>query len=448
MSGPFLARWRKVLRDRSASPAVFEGSVTTTFGALDEHAGKISAGLATASLAGRPVLLHRANGLAWLAGFLALHRAGAVVVPVDAETPAAGVSDIAARLGAAGILGAEGFAPLPRSKRRPGAFLGKLSSGSTGAPKAFFFTENQMLADADAICEAMSVGPDDLNHAGLPFGHSYALGNLILPLFTHGVPLVVASGHFPGVIADEIEARRATVFPTVPNILNALTRSSVAPDKLASLRIVITAGARYAPEDARAFTEKFGIRVRNFYGSSETGGVAFDRTGDDTLSGDTVGAALPGVTISRMRNGRLLVSGPAVRTLGKRRRSGALGAEALADIGRIDAAGRVALEGRAGAFVKIGGRRINPAEVAGALRSVAGACDAAVLELPGPGGDTRLAAVVVTAVHTETSALKAALRARLPGWKIPSRFVFVEKLPLNARGKTDRAALLRLFDND
>lgn len=444
MPAPFLSRWRAVLRVSSALPAVVGESRPVTFAGIQTAAENFAASPVASGIAGRIVLLHRPNGSGWLAGFLGLHLAGAVIVPVDADTPAAGVSGIALRLGAAGVLDAAGFAPtgVP-GRRKPGAFLGKLSSGSTGAPKVFFFTEKQMIADADAVCDGMGIGPGDLNHAGLPFGHSYALGNLILPLFVRGVPMSLATGHFPGVVADEIAARRATVFPTVPNILNALARSPVAPDKLASLRLVITAGARFAPEDARAFAEKFQKRVHNFYGSSETGGVAYDRTGDDTLTGDAVGTPLPGVKVSRMRTGRLLVSGPAVRTLGNRRRSGPHGAEALADIGRIDAGGRIVLEGRHAALLKIGGRRINPGEIASALRSAPGVIETVVLELPVPGGESRLAAVVVGT--TGASALKSFLREKLPAWKIPSRFVTVEKLPVNARGKLDRAALPGLF---
>lgn len=447
MPAPFLSRWRAVLRMSSALPAVVGEAHPVTFAGLQTEAENFAASPAAAGIAGRIVLLHRPNGSGWLAAFLGLHLAGAVIIPVDADTPAAGVSGIALRLGAAGVLDAAGFTPTGApGRRKPGAFLGKLSSGSTGAPKVFFFTEKQMIADADAVCDGMGIGPGDLNHAGLPFAHSYALGNLILPLFVRGVPMSIATGHFPGVIADEIAARGATVLPTVPNILNALTRSAVEPEKLASLRLVITAGARFAPEDARAFAAKFGRRAHNFYGSSETGGIAYDRTGDDTLTGDAVGTPLPGVNISRMRNGRLLVAGPAVRTLGNRRRAGALGAEALADLGRVGAGGRVVLEGRHAALVKIGGRRIHPGEVAAALRSAPGVVEAVVFELPVAGEESRLAAVVVGT--TGVPALKSFLREKLPAWKTPSRFVFVEKLPVNARGKHDRAALLRLFADE
>ncbi len=419
---------------------------TLSFHEMEREARALASTPGFANLSRRVALLHRPNGMEWPVAFLALRHAGAVVVPVDADTPAAALSELAARLRAAAVMDANGICAtgVAGGPRPPGLLLGKMTSGSTGAPKAHFFTEQEMLADADAVCTAMRIGPDDLNHAGLPFGHSYALGNIILPLFASGVPMSVASSHFPGVIAEEIARRGATVLPTVPALIAALHRSDLPAGRLASLRLVISAGARLEPADALAFAGKFSRRVHNFYGSSETGGIAFDPTGDDTLSGAAVGDLLPGVTVSRMRDGRLLASGPAVRTHGNPRRRGGHGAHPLADMGRADASGRVSLEGRLASLIKIGGRRINPAEVERGLLTVPGVREAFVAAVPGPGGEPRLAALIAGET-TDIRELRQALRERLPAWKIPARVAGIDSLPLTPRGKPDRAAMLRLL---
>lgn len=420
---------------------------TLSFDELERAARALADTPAFREIAGRVALLRLPNGPDWPVAFLALRRAGAIVVPVDADTPDAALPELAERLKARAVFDRSGLALTAHRSVAPagGLFLGKLTSGSTGTPKVHLFTEREMIADGDAVCEAMGIGPDDLNHAGLPFAHSYALGNLILPLFLRGVRLSAASSHFPGVIAEEIARRGATVLPTVPALVAALRRSDIAPEKLATLRRVICAGARLDPEDARAFLQKFGRRVHNFYGSSETGGVAFDATGEDTLTGASVGSAMPGVTVSRMRDGRLLVSGPAVRTRGNRRRRGGFGAQVMPDLGRVDDAGRVTLEGRLTSLIKIGGRRISPAEVERALLARPGVREAFVTAVPGPSGEPRLAGLVAGDIPCAKT-LRAALRERLPAWKIPGHLAVTDRFPLTARGKPDRAAMLGLLE--
>lgn len=447
--GPFLRRWHATLHRRDSAVAVTcaASGRTLTFRDIDDAARAMKDRLPCLRLAGRIVLLHRPNSPGWIVDFLALHLAGATIVPVDAETPAAAVANLATAFGAAGLVDESGYRPsdAAHGAKTPGLLLGKLTSGTTGAPALHRFTEAQMLADADAIRAGMGLLDTDINHAGLPFSHSYALGNLILPLFAHGLPLIIASSHFPGVIAAEIQSHRATVLPTVPAIITALHRANIAGDALRSLRLVISAGARLDPADARAFLDKFGLRIHNFYGSSETGGIAYDTTGKASLSGDTVGSPLPGVTVLRTRGGRLLVSGPAVRTLGNRRRHAGLGEHLMGDLGRLTPDGAVALEGRATGLIKIGGRRINPVAIERSLRELPGVRDALVCAIDGPAGEPRLAAIVAGTCN-DTRLIKEHLRRTLPAWSVPSRLVTCPEFPMTARGKTNRAALLRLLD--
>lgn len=447
MSGPFLRRFQSVATRKGNAPAVIiaaDGS-TTTFAELDRLAREQTANPALADLRGRIALLALPNSPEWLVAFLALRIAGAIVVPVDPGTPPTAIEALARTLGAALVRDEAGprATGIPTRRRNGDLLLGKLTSGSTGAPKAYFFTEMEMISDADTVMEAMSLTPDDLNHAGLPFGHSYALGNLVLPLFVSGMPMVVASSPMPQIVASEIARYGATVLPTVPVLVAALRNSDIPPAKLASLRRVISAGARLDPEEARAFAEKFGRRVHNFYGSTETGAVAYDASGEESLSGASLGTIVPRVSVTRMRDGRLLVSGPSVTTFGNPKRREGFGANRMPDIGHIDEAGRIVVEGRAGTLVKIGGRRINPAEVEHALRKISGVRDAFVHALPGPGGECRLAALV--AGDGDPRELRRTLRETLPAWKIPARVEVVAAFPLTPRGKPDRAAMITIL---
>src|SRR5438034_2555530 len=62
----------------------------------------------------------------------------------------------------------------------------KLTSGSTDLPKAAIASEMQLLNDGRHIIEAMGIGPGDINLAYIPLSHSYAIGNVIMPLFLQG----------------------------------------------------------------------------------------------------------------------------------------------------------------------------------------------------------------------------------------------------------------------
>ena len=72
---------------------------------------------------------------------------------------------------------------LPAARaRRVQPVLVKLTSGSTGQPRALPFIDAHMLADGSQICAGMDIRATDLNLAIIPFGHSYGLGTLVLPL--------------------------------------------------------------------------------------------------------------------------------------------------------------------------------------------------------------------------------------------------------------------------
>lgn len=396
-------------------------------------------------LAGATVLLAEANGAEWFRVFLGLLRADAVIAPLDPGEPLSAQIATATALRAGWLWSGGELRPVPgrHARARDGRRLVKLTSGSTGTPRALAFTDAQMLADGRQICAGMSIRADDVNLGLIPFGHSYGLGNLILPLLLQGTAIISGVAPFPHAIAAAVARWQPTVFPAVPALLRALAASDVPPAQLASLRTVISAGAPLAPEIAQAFVTKFGRPIHSFYGSSETGGITYDRSGDAALTGRSVGAPLPGVRVAPARGGRFIVESPAVFTLGNRRRGpGGAGAHRPADIGVFTSEGELALTGRSGRFVKIAGRRLNLTEVEHALKRLPGVTDALVVAHP------RRADALSAAVATEQSAeaLRTALRERLASWKIPKQIVTLGSFPLTPRGKTDTARLRQLLE--
>ena len=273
----------------------------------------------------------------------------------------------------------------------------------------------------------MGIRAGDLNLAVIPLGHSYGLGNLVLPLILQGTAMVCAGEYVPRQLIEWIERYRVTVFPAVPALLRVLAALPPGRGNCPSLRTVISAGAVLTPAVAQAFFARYGIKIHNFYGSSETGGICYDRTGSASLAGRSVGKPLAGVSVA-VKAGRVTVESPAVAARGGRWR--------LGDLGEWNGRGELVLLGRAGQGANIGGKKVHPLEVERVLRALPGVTDVAVWLWRSQGRDL-LAAGVETA-HSRAE-LERALAARLPSWKLPKAWFIARELPRNARGKLDLA---------
>jgi acyl-coenzyme A synthetase/AMP-(fatty) acid ligase len=337
-------------------------------------------------LTGRLIPIREPNSAAWLIRFLAAQRRGATALPAEHVPP--------------GL--------------RPRGCCIKLTSGTTGKLKPVYCSAQHLINDGRRICATMGIRPNDINLAQIPLGHSYGLGNLVMPLILQGTPFVCAQTIAPREILETIRQHNVTVFPTVPAVLRAL--AALPARKPDSLRLVISAGAPLSPETAQQFYRRYGIKIHNFYGASETGGICYDRTGNATLSGRSVGTPMQPVRLRR--DGRVVV-----------------GRQVLADLGEWNRYGELKLIGRVGVVANIGGKKVSPAEVERALRSVPGVSDAWVTVLKDKRGNDYLAA----AVETERAEVESDLK--LPAWQLPKRYFLARTLPRTERGKLDTAAL-------
>ena len=451
MSHTLIEAWERTWMRRSAHPAIVQASdrQVCTFRALERRSADwlaAHAPLHGISLAGRAVVFAAPNGIRWFEIFLGLLRAGAVVVPIDSAEPPDAQRRLAETLRAGFWWDGSRLVALAHSKRHrdPRVCLIKLTSGSTGQPRPLAFTAGQLLADSRQVTSTMGIRPRDINYALIPLGHSYGLGNLTIPLIARGVPLICGGAALPHAIAADFTQWRPTVFPGVPAVWRALASAAVQPESLASLRLAVSAGAPLPPDVAREFAARFGRRLHNFYGSSETGGIAYDRSGDATVTGG-VGPALREVTVTRLRAGRIRVCSAAVFTQGNRLRRGHLGSWVPPDLVALDGRGRLSLIGRLGRTVKIAGRRVSLGEIEARLRCMAGVREA--WAGIGPGPNPALGAALAT--DRAASEIRAELLSDTAPWKIPKKWIVLPALPLTGRGKIDTRLLsARLFGQD
>ncbi len=439
--GAVLRRWRSLVKKRAQADALIEAGTGKVyrFGELEALAEARAEFVSSfPRLEGNRVAFAAQNGAGWLAIYLALLKVGSVPVPLDAGEPVARQRELAraarARLLWIGEIPEEISRPVRES---PGLCVIKLTSGSTGAPRALPFRDEEMLADSRQICATMGISSSDRNLAVIPFGHSYGLGNLVFPLLDQGTPIVCASAPLPHALASDVARWCPTVFPAVPALLRILAMADLPKETFTPLRTIISAGSALEPGIAQQFYEKYRKVIHGFYGSSETGGICYDRTGEATLAGRSVGIPLRGVHLRFGQSQRFWVESAAVMT----RRHRTPGRVRPPDRGQLSAGGELQLLGRAGRIAKIAGRRVDLSELEQALRRISGVRDAWVHAESGA-KDTLSAAV---ATDLDARAIRLALRDAVASWKIPRRILTLVELPVTRRGKLNTVRLRALL---
>jgi acyl-CoA synthetase (AMP-forming)/AMP-acid ligase II len=333
----------------------------------------------------------------------------------------------------------------------------KLTSGSTDVPKAAIAHVPHLVNDGTHIIEAMGIGPDDVNLACIPLSHSYAIGNIVMPLLLQGTAVALRQSFNPSQFASDAESSGATVFPGVPFMFERLRALDV--ERLPSrLRLLVTAGARVDPATVRWFQERHGRKVHSFYGSSETGGITYD-DGEDVADPLDVGRPMPETRVEirdadATGTGRIFVAGTAVASgyahedPNEPDRGFADGGFMTGDLGYRDAQGRLVLTGRMSLLVNVAGRKVDPAEVERMLVHLPEVIDAHVIGASCDHRGQQLVAFVISKAALTPLAMRQRCAKVLSPHKIPRRFIFLDQFPLDSRGKMDHRALAALATDE
>jgi len=449
-SNPILAAWDSVLTRRGNEAAIFaaDGNAVRTFAGIETEARATEAAIGRLQ-PGSAVGVQFGNVAHFPALLLALWRRGLVPVPLDRSFGKDAIATALDVCGAAALVtpaSGDGIAVERRADARAmdADFL-KLTSGTSGAPRAIRFRAAQLLADCAAVCDTMGIGADDLNFGVIPWSHSYGFSNLLTPLICRGVPVVASDERLPRALLDGLARTGATVFPGLPVLFQTLAELGGAP--LPELRLCISAGAPLSAATAEKFRARFGVKIHGFYGSSECGGIAYDASDAEVPEG-CVGEPLRGVRLVHdAAGGRVEVHGPAVgEGYFPDPDAGVLGD------GRFmpgDLVGRTphgfVLAGRVTDFINVAGRKLNPLEIEACLRKITGVRDVMVFGVPSAlRGEEPVACVAGGVTAAE---LKQRCQSVLASWQTPRDFWIVDALPFNERGKLSRRALAEAYQS-
>ena len=335
----------------------------------------------------------------------------------------------------------------------PAAIL--FTSGSEGAPKGVVVSHRNLLANVAQVAARIDFGRSDKIFQVLPMFHAFGLmAGLVLPLVS-GVPVFLYPSplHYR-IVPELVYSINATAIFGTDTFLAGYARSSNAYD-FRSLRLVVAGAEAVKDSTRKVYLEKFGLRILEGYGITETGPVLAVNTPMFNRFG-TVGRLLPDVE-ARLApvegvegGGRLSVRGPNVM-LGYVR-DGDLGRiepppegwHDTGDIVAIDAEGFVTIKGRAKRFAKIAGEMVSLA----ALEAVAGDlwpdCNSAATTVPDPRKGERIVMVTERKDATRAGFQSYARDRGVADVAMPSEVVVVEQLPLLGSGKLDHPAVQRM----
>lgn len=331
----------------------------------------------------------------------------------------------------------------------PGIATLKLTSGSSGAPCGIAVRAQELLADGHNLISSMELCEQDRFLCTIPFTHSYGFSLLPTALCLLGAALVLPGADDP---LEVCERFGATVVPSVPAWFSAQLALRSAGLWPARPRLCISAGAPLPIPVARAWRERSGRPIHAFYGSSECGGISFDRSGGAAERG-TVGTPLEGVTVELVAEGSSETGGvvrvrSAAVASGYHRvdaaRAARLGAGSFEsdDLGRFEQ-GELVLGGRRSDWINVKGFKVDPREVELALVELPGVLEVAVVAEPLPEGRGEAVRAIVACAEgaLRYQDIVAWCRARLAAHKVPRSVLLVRALPRNERGKLDRGAL-------
>jgi acyl-[acyl-carrier-protein]-phospholipid O-acyltransferase / long-chain-fatty-acid--[acyl-carrier-protein] ligase len=328
------------------------------------------------------------------------------------------------------------------------------TSGSEGQPKGVVLSHRNMLANVAQAAARIDFGREDKLFNVLPVFHSFGLtGGTVLPLVS-GVPtyLYPSPLHYR-TVPELVYGVSATVLFGTDTFLNGYARVAN-PYDFRSLRYVV-GGAEPVKESTRQiYLEKFGLRILEGYGVTETAPVLALNTPMFNKFG-TVGRILPGMEARLEKvegideGGRLYVRGPNVM-LGYLRADnpGVLepppeGWHDTGDIVTIDADGFIAIKGRAKRFAKVGGEMVSLAAVEMLAAELWPNAITAVTAIPDARKGERL--VMVTDKHGATRGefVTYARNKHASELMFPAEVVVLDKLPLLGSGKVDNIAVAK-----
>ncbi|HVF54111.1 MAG TPA: long-chain fatty acid--CoA ligase [Actinomycetota bacterium] len=489
---------RETARAHAEKTALFcrsaGGSSEVTFGAIDEAADRVAAGLIGRGVApGDRVVLGMTNVPHFAYAYYGALRAGATVVPLNPTLTAVETERILEDSGAKVVLATPGFAE--RAVTPAAAELGSsieivstddwdiafpsagpiedievdgddlailaYTSGTTGEPKGVMLSHGNLRANLEqqmAVPDA-DVREDDILLLALPLFHIFGLNVTLGLLVMTGASGLLVEQFEPVDVLTAMQEVGVTVIFGAPTLYIALVNTPGADQyDLSKVRLAISGAAALAPGVLRSFKELFGVQIYEGYGLTETAPtVTSNRITGEARPG-SIGRPVPGLELRLVDEGgddvelgdpgEIVVRGPNVfkgywgheedtanAFFGDWFRTG--------DVAVLDEEGYLYLVDRKRDLIIVSGFNVYPSEVEEALIEHPAILEAAVIGVPHQYTGEAVKAYVALQPGTEATEeeLLAYVGDRLARFKCPRSIEIVAELPHLLTGKVLKRAL-------
>lgn len=319
------------------------------------------------------------------------------------------------------------------------------TSGTSAGPKLAARPGPCAVAEPLHYIETLDINRSDVILCAIPMSHAYAYGVCFLAALLTSADLLFMR-RFDAALAHHALAQlNISVFPAVPVILDSLLAlDSAGP--IRQPRILLSAGAPLTRRTYDEFRRRYGLSARPLYGTTETGGISIGLA-EDEFDG-SVGPAMNGVEVvlrppsgddshsdastlcvrsSSMMAGYLEGGGISRSALGD-------GWFETGDLARMDAQGRIYLQGRLTEVINVFGLKVVPREVEEVIALLPEVEDVKVYARRHMGPDIVEAAIVCRGIPDEERIRKHCAK-HLVSYKCPTAIRFVDSLPRTASGK-------------
>ena len=332
------------------------------------------------------------------------------------------------------------------------------TSGTTGEPKGTMHFQRDLLVICDTYAaQVLQASPDDRFAGSAPLAFTFGLGGVVLFPFRIGACAVLPDRTAPADLIDAIERHGVSVLFTAPTAYRAIADRLEGRD-LSSLRICVSAGETLPKSVFEVWHERTGIELMDGIGATEmlhifiaaprgrlrAGSTGLPVPGYEAIIVDETGSEVPDGT-----PGRLAVRGPiGCRYLADERQRKYVqhGWNITGDTYLRDPEGYFWYQARSDDMIVSSGYNIAGPEVEACLLAHPDVVECGVVGAPGPERGMIVKAYIVlregaSAGPDLAKALQEHVKASIAPYKYPRAIEFVAALPKTASGKLQRFAL-------
>lgn len=336
------------------------------------------------------------------------------------------------------------------------------TTGTTSLPKGVCLSHSNIAGSASNINFFIGNGNDEVEVLGLPLSHSFGLGRLRCTLLANST--LVLLGNFANLKAffNALEQYQATGFGMVPAVWEYISKLS--GDRISryadGIRYIEIGSAAMPGKEKERLMRLFPkARICMHYGSTEASRSMFMEFHSYRDNLDSIGRPVSDKVDVRIMDeqGKELPSGVfgEICVKGNMVMKGYLRAEdnlkafhgeyfRTGDYGRKDDDGKFYLIGRGKEIINIGGKKVSPAVIEDAIKSL-GVEDCACIPIADPKGilgEVAKAYIQRNGCRLEFDDIKRGLQGLLEPYEIPVEFEWIDRIPRTPTGKIQRVSLM------